>query len=165
MTYSERDVTASDWVAEHQRAKDSGLTFFDFMSAMDLGDGRTGVATHIMTPDASQREMLTVELAPGESLPSLALVYRGAAWHEREAHDLLGVRLSSHPDLRPILAKEAVPPLRRDTALGPRTDRRWPGLYEPGAAEGETRRKRPKAVPGINQEWLAPTPAVEGGAS
>lgn len=164
MTYSERAVTASEWVAAHEAAKERGLEFFDFMSAMDLGDGRTGVATHVMTPDAAQREMLTVELVAGESLPSLVSVYRGAAWHEREAHDLLGVHFSSHPDLRPIIANQTDPPLRRDTVLAPRTGRRWPGLYEPGAAEGETRRKRPKAVPGVNQEWLMPTPAIDGGA-
>ena len=164
MTYTERELSPGEWVDEHQDAKDRGLTFFDFMSAMDLGDGRTGVATHVMAPDGSQREMFTVEIASGESLPSLTSVYRGAAWHEREAHDLLGVHFSSHPDLRPIIADEVTAPLRRDTALEPRTERRWPGLYEPGAAEGQTRRKRPKAVPGINPEWLVPTPVIDGGA-
>lgn len=163
MAFKERTVDSADWLAQHADAKARGLEFFDFMSAMDLGDGRTGVVTHVMTPDSNEREMLTVELDPGQSLPSLAQTYRGATWHEREAHDLLGVDFTDHPDLRPILTDHQPPPLRRDVALTPRVATTWPGLYEPGAQEGQTRRKRPKPVPGVNTEWLTPEPA-EGGS-
>lgn len=158
MSFMERTVSPADWLTAHEEAKSRGLEFFDFMSAMDLGDGRTGVVTHVMRPDATEREMLTVELDAGQSLPSLSTTYRGATWHEREAHDLLGVSFVDHGDLRPLITDEHPPPLRRDAALTPRVVKKWPGLYEPGAAQGETRRKRPKPVPGVNPQWASPLP-------
>ncbi|GIV25667.1 MAG: hypothetical protein KatS3mg026_1359 [Bacteroidia bacterium] len=38
-----------------------------------------------------------------EPVPSVASVWPAAAWQEREAYDLVGVRFTGHPDLRRIL--------------------------------------------------------------
>ncbi len=53
------------------------------------------------------------------SLPSLALIYANANWHEREAYDMLGINFEGHPDLRRILMWDAYPhhPLRKDFPL------------------------------------------------
>jgi NADH-quinone oxidoreductase subunit C/D len=47
---------------------------------------------------------------------SVAPVFRGADWHEREAYDLVGTRYGDHPDLRRILLPETWQghPLGRD---------------------------------------------------
>jgi NADH-quinone oxidoreductase subunit C len=50
-------------------------------------------------------------------VPSVTPVWPGANWHEREAHDLLGVAFDGHPDLRRILLPEDFAgghPLRKD---------------------------------------------------
>ena len=50
---------------------------------------------------------------------SVALIWRCADWHEREAFDLLGINFLNHPDLRRILMPydwEAGYPLRKDYA-------------------------------------------------
>jgi len=38
-----------------------------------------------------------------EPVPSVATVWPAAAWQEREAYDLVGVRFVGHPDLRRLL--------------------------------------------------------------
>lgn len=49
---------------------------------------------------------------------SLASTIKGAAWIEREMHELLGIDFAGHPDLRRLLLSEEWPegvyPLRRD---------------------------------------------------
>jgi Ni,Fe-hydrogenase III component G len=49
---------------------------------------------------------------------SLASTIKGAAWIEREMHELLGIEFTGHPDLRRLLLSEEWPegvyPLRRD---------------------------------------------------
>ncbi len=52
--------------------------------------------------------------------PSLASLYEGAIWPEREVYDLMGVSFAGHPDLRRILMPDHWPyhPLRKDIPLG-----------------------------------------------
>jgi NADH:ubiquinone oxidoreductase subunit C len=60
-----------------------------------------------------------VQLAPGESMPSLAPLYAGADWQEREQFDLVGVPFADHPNLRRLMMDDDWPghPLRRDYAI------------------------------------------------
>ena len=52
--------------------------------------------------------------------PSLAELFPGAIWPEREVMDLMGIRFANHPDPRRILMPAAWPnhPLRKDVPLG-----------------------------------------------
>ena len=52
--------------------------------------------------------------------PSLAELFPGAIWPEREVMDLMGIRFADHPDPRRILMPAAWPnhPLRKDVPLG-----------------------------------------------
>lgn len=49
-------------------------------------------------------------------LPSVAGVYAGANWHERETHEFFGIRFRGHPNLTPLLLPEDATyhPLRKD---------------------------------------------------
>jgi NADH-quinone oxidoreductase subunit B/C/D len=75
------------------------------------------VTTLVRTIGAGSRlASWTVRLLPGEALPSLAGVYAGADWQEREQWDLVGVPFAGHPDLRRLMMPENYTshPLRRD---------------------------------------------------
>jgi NADH-quinone oxidoreductase subunit C len=60
-----------------------------------------------------------VEVAAEDSIPSLARLFAGADWQEREQYDLLGIRFSGHPDLRRLMLPEDWKghPLRKDYAI------------------------------------------------
>ncbi len=160
-------VLVGQWRETFAQLRDSGAVYFDFLAATDLGDGATSITAHVLTIDASKRYLVTTELKPGDQIQSLADLYPGANWHEREAADLVGVSFANHPDPRPLIwqvssgsgaggaATPPVHPLRRSAALPPRTENRWPGLDEPGVEPGTTKRRRPKAVPGNPPEWDA----------
>ena len=49
-------------------------------------------------------------------LPSIAHIFQGANWHERETHDFFGIRFLGHPNLVPFLLPEDATyhPLRKD---------------------------------------------------
>jgi NADH dehydrogenase I D subunit len=72
----------------------------------------------------TRKQHLTVvcplENSDDPSVPSLANIYKGAEWPEREAYDLMGVRFEGHPDLRRILMPETWPnhPLQKNVPLG-----------------------------------------------
>ena len=77
------------------------------------------VTTLLRTVGAGSRVAAwSVRLAPGETLPSLARLFAGADWQEREQFDLVGVRFADHPDLRRLMMPEnyTLHPLRRDLA-------------------------------------------------
>ena len=83
-------------------------------------------------------------------------VYRGAAWHERETHEMFGVVFDGHPGLGPLLLPDGFDgvPLRKDFVLAARRAKEWPGAKEPGerrapAAAAGSRR------PGIPDGWPA----------
>ncbi|MFD1684866.1 NADH-quinone oxidoreductase subunit D [Halobellus litoreus] len=63
---------------------------------------------HLTSYDDRTRELsVVVPTAKDDPVSdSAASVYRTAAWHEREAYDLVGIEYEDHPDLRRILLPE-----------------------------------------------------------
>jgi len=47
--------------------------------------------------------MVRVTADDANCVPSIAEIYQGAAWHEREAYDFFGIRFSGHPNLKPLI--------------------------------------------------------------
>jgi NADH-quinone oxidoreductase subunit C len=62
---------------------------------------------------------------PALELDSVADIWPGAEWPEREVYDMYGIRFRNHPDLRRILMWEDFPahPLRKDYPLRGRGER------------------------------------------
>lgn len=157
------DVPAADWLTALRTARDElGCTYFDWLSAVDEPGVGFRVCAHVAALGTGRvRRLLVRTTVPHDAavLPSAIDVYAGAAWHERETHEMFGVAFDGHPHLVPLLLPEGFEghPLRKDFVLAARVAKAWPGAKEPGEpAEGHTGPKRramlPPGVPDPN-EW------------
>ncbi|MFD5466156.1 NADH-quinone oxidoreductase subunit C [Kitasatospora sp. NPDC127059] len=156
------DVPAENWIEALTNARDVlGLGFFDWLSAVDeLAEGFSVVA-HLAAAEAPGVRHLAVRTrVPREkaALPSAVTVYAGAAWHERETHEMFGIDFPGHPYLATLLLPDGFEghPLRKEFVLAARVAKAWPGAKEPGESDhgdGPARRKmQPPGVPDPN-EW------------
>ena len=153
------DVPANRWLDAVTAARDRlGCTFFDWLSAVDelpsgfrvvchLAARRTGAVEHVLIRTALDRE------AP--AVASVAEVFAGAGWHERETHEMFGIGFTDAAGhalaLEPLLLADEFEghPLRKEFVLASRVAQVWPGAKEPGESDASLRssRSRRKARP------------------
>ncbi|EFL24116.1 putative NADH dehydrogenase [Streptomyces himastatinicus ATCC 53653] len=168
------DVPADAWITALETARDTlGCTYFDWLSAVDEPGEGFRVAVHVVavTPGAAIRRLLVRTTVPhaAATLPTAVGVYAGAAWHERETHEMFGIAFSGHPGLAPLLLPDNFEghPLRKDFVLAARVAKAWPGAKEPGESDHGGPKRRQMLPPGVPDpnEWgplkgqLPPAPA------
>ncbi|MBC3989751.1 NADH-quinone oxidoreductase subunit C, partial [Streptomyces sp. AC563] len=117
------------------------------------------------------RRLLVRTTVPHDAptLPTAIDVYPGAAWHERETHEMFGVDFTDHPNLVPLLLPDGFEghPLRKDFVLAARVAKAWPGAKEPGESDHGGPKRRQMLPPGVPDpnDWgplkgqLPPAPA------
>jgi len=100
---------------------EQGFTYLADVIAVDYPkrDKRFQMVYQLFCVERAERLRLKVDVAEGESVPSVSGIWSGAAWPERECFDLMGIVFSGHPDLRRILLPEEATghPLRKDYPL------------------------------------------------
>lgn len=150
-------VPREQWVASVTAVRDDAtlaVGFFDRLTAVDEGPAGFEVWLHLWSPQLRHGLQLRTRCPrTGPSVPSLAGVFAGAAWHERETWEMFAVDFVGHPDLRPLLLPDGFcgHPLRKDFVLAARVAKEWPGRKEPGEVLGDRpprRRLQPPGVPG-----------------
>ncbi|MFD7387555.1 NADH-quinone oxidoreductase subunit C [Streptomyces sp. NPDC059852] len=153
------DVPPAAWITALETARDTlGCTYFDWLSAVDEPGTGFRVAAHVAAL-APVRRLLVRTTVPHEAptLPSAVGVYAGAAWHERETHEMFGVEFTDHPGLDHLLLPENFEghPLRKDFVLAARVAKAWPGAKEPGESEHGGPKRRQMLPPGVPDpnEW------------
>ncbi|MEU4212868.1 NADH-quinone oxidoreductase subunit C [Streptomyces sp. NPDC026206] len=166
------DVPAGAWIPALETARTTlGCTFFDWLSAVDEPGTGFRVCAHVAAlpggtggtggsgGTGAVRRLVVRTTLPHDApaLPTATGVYAGAAWHERETHEMFGIGFTGHPHLVPLLLPEGFEghPLRKDFVLAARVAKAWPGAKEPGeSAEGGPKRRQmlPPGVPDPN-EW------------
>ncbi|GAA3072330.1 NADH-quinone oxidoreductase subunit C [Streptomyces roseofulvus] len=155
------DIPVTEWLDALRTARDElGCTYFDWLSAVDEPGTGFRVCAHVVALEAGRvRRLLLRTTVPHEApaLPTAIGVYAGAAWHERETHEMFGVVFEGHPNLTPLLLPENFEghPLRKDFVLAARVAKAWPGAKEPGEAHDGGPKRRQMLPPGVPDpnEW------------
>ncbi len=160
------EVPADRWVEAATLARDDlGCTFFDWLSAVDELEDGFAVVCHLAARRTSGVEHLLLRASVSREDPtvaSLAGVFAGARWHQRETHEMFGIDFTENGATvslaRLLLAEEFEGhPLRKDFVLASRVAKAWPGAKEPGESDASPRmsrsrrRSRPPGVPDPGQ--------------
>lgn len=165
------DVPPASWTEALRTARDRlHCTYFDWLSAVDEPDTGFRVTAHVVALSPVRRLLLRTTVPhAAPTLASAVGVYAGAAWHERETHEMFGVSFDGHPGLDHLLLPENFEghPLRKDFVLAARVAKAWPGAKEPGESEHGGPKRRQMLPPGVPDpnEWgplkgqLPPAPA------
>ncbi|NEB47086.1 NADH-quinone oxidoreductase subunit C, partial [Streptomyces sp. SID339] len=153
------DVPPSSWTTALNTARTTlACTYFDWLSAVDEPGTGFRVAAHVVALAPVRRLLIRTTVAhEAPVLASAVDVYAGAAWHERETHEMFGVTFEGHPGLTPLLLPESFEghPLRKDFVLAARVAKAWPGAKEPGESEHGGPKRRQMLPPGVPDpnEW------------
>ncbi|MBW9204623.1 NADH-quinone oxidoreductase subunit C [Mumia sp. zg.B53] len=159
----------------------AGCHYFDWLSAVDEAGGPSPyadepelagglrVVCHLvaLSPGVGRtavRDVLVQTTVPRADpvLDSLVGAYAGAAWHERETHEMFGIDFRDGVALETLLLPDAFEghPLRKEFVLASRVVKPWPGAKEPGESDHDVsaaesspgrRRTRPPGVPDPEQ--------------
>ncbi|MFD4477389.1 NADH-quinone oxidoreductase subunit C [Streptomyces sp. NPDC058471] len=153
------DVPPSSWIAALETARTTlTCTYFDWLSAVDEPGTGFHVSAHVVALSPVRRLLIRTTV-PHDApvLPTAVDVYAGAAWHERETHEMFGVAFEGHPHLVPLLLPDTFEghPLRKDFVLAARVAKAWPGAKEPGESEHGGPKRRQMLPPGVPDpnEW------------
>jgi NADH-quinone oxidoreductase subunit C len=163
------DVPRERWGQALAAARESlGLDMLDWLSAVDepdveppsvdvvahLVDSRSGGEKAISAGGLARLLLRTRLPADDLSVGTATEVWPGAAWHERETHEMFGVDFSGFEDgtgmgLRPLLLPDGFEgtPLRKSFVLAARASKPWPGAKEPGESDTRSSPSRRKLLP------------------
>jgi len=141
-------VAPEQWVDAVTTARDRGLNFFSWLSAIDwskhvevgepAADGddleeRYEVLCRLSSLEDAAAAILVTTLDKEQPvLDSLVPVFGGAAWHERECAEMFGIDFRGHPNLIKLYLPQEFEghPLRKSFALGSREVKPWPGTVD-----------------------------------
>ena len=117
-------------------------------------DERFEVVYHLYNHAEEKRLRLKVSTGEDAPVPTVATVWVGANWPEREAYDMYGIRFEGHPDMTRILLWEGFNgfPLRKEFPVeGIDTGAAiYPEYYEEGQGP----------ISGDGTGWMVPKPPV-----
>jgi NADH-quinone oxidoreductase subunit C len=104
------------------------------------GDTRIQVLASVAKAGTDLRVLLKADV-PDEDprVPTWTQVYAGAAWHERETHEMFGIHFDGNDDLRHIYLPTEFEghPLRKEFPLLARVVKPWPGIVDVEPMPGE----------------------------
>ena len=104
------------------------------------GDARFQVLASVAKPGTALRILLKADVPDDDlRIGTWIRTYAGAAWHEREVHEMFGITFDGNPDLRHIYLPTEFEghPLRKEFPLLARVVKPWPGIVDVEPMPGE----------------------------
>ena len=152
-------VVPGEWCERVHQMHDLGFVFFDFLTAIDRDDS-VEIVVHLARVDLCESISLSTSITHASlQLESIAGIFAGASWHEREVGEMFGMNFVGN-NMQQLLRHEALglPPMRRNVVLSARVVTEWPGAAEPeikldGRKVGNPSRRRQRP-PGVPENWL-----------
>ena len=146
-------VPAGEWRNALSAARDAGLVYFSWLSAVDWAN-EVAVGDPVEEPVDERYEVLcalgdiedghlvvfSTDLAKDAPvIDSVVEVFPGAEWHEREAHEMFGIDFTDHPNLEHLYLPSGFlgHPLRKSFALRSREVKPWPGKVDVEGMPGD----------------------------
>jgi NADH-quinone oxidoreductase subunit C len=166
------DVPPGRWADAVQHARDAlGCAFFDFLTAVDELDAGMRVVCHVAAHRPGAVDHLVLRTLVTGEVQSVAHIYAGAGWHERETAEMFGLRFTGADGAELALAGLLLPegfeghPLRKDFVLASRVVKPWPGAKEPGESDaahgpGHAPARRRVRPPGVPEDWPRGAPVA-----
>ncbi len=163
-------VPADRWVEAVTALRDQGLDFFSWLSAIDWArevavgdtveapdelDERYEVLCRLSNVVDDRGVTLSTDLPKdAPAIDSLVGVFGGAAWHEREAHEMFGIEFRGHPRLIKLYLPDAFEgfPLRKSYPLLSREVKPWPGLVDVEGMPSEENTEAAASVAGDDED-------------
>ncbi len=165
------DVPPHAWRAALLAARDDtelACDYFDWLSAVDeLADGFDVVA-HLWSTAHRHGVLLRARVSRDTpTVDSVVAVYPGAAWHERETHEMFGIDFAGHAGLLPLLLPPEFEghPLRKEFVLASRVAKPWPARRSRVSRRPavDAARSDPRACPRqVSGESCRPPPVPVG---
>ena len=154
-------LSAIDWLpSPYGRYEDSAVDVpfpppmpdrADAVPGITGGDTRMQVLASLGKPGTDLRLLLKADVPDDDPrIGTWVHTFAGAAWHEREAHEMFGIVFDGNDDLRNLYLPTGFEghPLRKEFPLLARVVKPWPGIVdvepmpggddEPDAEGGET---------------------------
>jgi NADH-quinone oxidoreductase subunit C len=104
------------------------------------GDARIQVLASVAKPGTDLRVLLKADVPDDDPrIATWTRVFAGAAWHERETHEMFGITFEGNRDLRHIYLPTEFEghPLRKEFPLLARVVKPWPGIVDVEPMPGE----------------------------
>jgi NADH-quinone oxidoreductase subunit C len=98
--------------------KDWGFNHFSDVTVVDyIDEGEFELIYHLWSHGKRKRLMLKTRIPRDKAtIDTLTPIWSSAHMHERENHEMFGIKFEGHTDLLPLLLEdwEGLPPLRKD---------------------------------------------------
>jgi NADH-quinone oxidoreductase subunit C len=136
-------LSAIDWLpSPYGRYEDSAVDVpfpppmpdrADAVPGVTGGDTRLQVLACVGKPGTDLRLLLKADVPDDDPrIGTWVHTYAGAAWHEREAHEMFGITFDGNDDLRHLYLPTDFEghPLRKEFPLLARVVKPWPGIVD-----------------------------------